>query len=348
MRHHRAFTLIELLVAIAIIGILIAILLPAIQSAREAARRMGCLNNLKQMGLAQHNYADVHGTYTFGGVGARGTTRYPPKAGFARWVPPTGDGSGTTGSPNPANTTERDIGKEVSWNMFILPFIEQQALYYAYNHDLWIDHPDNKEVVQTVLPVFLCPSAGEPAQVQNNILGQVTRTMTTPYMTVPGGNNVASNRPIPANAFRCARSHYGGLEGTLFTINSEGNLVGNTLNVNSGLLPMHSSANPYPVSIGGVPDGTSNTLCVTEDSDFYDGAWCSLRNLWTHASYNTPPNMQLPPNGRGIQNGFQSYHPGGLCAAFADGHSIFFSNNIDNRILYCWINRMDGKAFTMP
>ena len=346
MHFHRAFTLIELLVVIAIIGMLTAILLPAIQAAREAARRMGCLNNLKQIGLAQHNYADVHGTYTFGGVGYRGSTRYPPKTGFTTWLAPTGDGSGLpTGSPT---RTPGDIGKEVSWNMFLLPFLEQQALYHTYNHDLWIDHPNNKEVVQTVLSVFLCPSAGEPVQVQNNTLRQVTRTMTTPFATVPGGNNSIMGQPLPANAFRCARSHYGGLEGTQFTINSEGNLVGSTLNGNSGLLPMQSSVNPYPVSIGDVPDGASNTICVTEDSDFYDGAWCSLRNLWTHAGYNTPPNMQSPPNGRGVQNGFQSYHPGGLCAAFADGHSIFFPNNIDNRILYCWINRMDGEAVQLP
>jgi prepilin-type N-terminal cleavage/methylation domain-containing protein len=348
IKPRHAFTLVELLVVIAIIGTLIALLLPAIQAAREAARRMGCLNNLKQMGLAQHNYADVYGTYTFGGIGCRQTTRYPPKPGVAGntvWVRPTGDGSVV-----PAKNIPEDIGKEVSWNMFCLPFLEQQALYDAYNHDLWIDHPDNKEVVRTVLPVFLCPSAGEPIQAMENILREVTRTMTTPFMTVPGGSNSVMGQPLPENAFRCARSHYGGLEGTQYVINEiTGKLDYKNGNEYSGLLPLQTPQNPKPVPISGVPDGASNTLCVTEDSDFYDGAWCSLRNTWIHSSYNTPPNS--PPRsggGRGVHNGFQSYHPGGLCAAFADGHSIFFRNEISNLILHCWVNRKDGKSVNSP
>src|SRR6187401_3085395 len=92
-RQLRGFTLVELLVVIAIIGVLVALLLPAVQAAREAARRMSCQNNLKQLGLACHNYADIVGV-----------------------LPPAGTSS-----------------NEFSWCVHILPFIEQKNLYDQFN-----------------------------------------------------------------------------------------------------------------------------------------------------------------------------------------------------------------------
>ena len=92
----RGFTLVELLVVIAIIGVLVALLLPAVQAAREAARRMQCQNNLKQIGLASHNFHDVY-----------------RRAAAGRISPTTG----------------------LSWHVYILPFIEQQNLYNQVRHD---------------------------------------------------------------------------------------------------------------------------------------------------------------------------------------------------------------------
>jgi prepilin-type N-terminal cleavage/methylation domain-containing protein len=101
----RGFTLIELLVVIAIIAILIGLLLPAVQQAREAARRTQCKNNLKQIGLAMHNYHDVYG-------------RFPP--GFVMKNPPSAN----------ANSIERSM---YSWGAFILPQIEQANLFTTLN-----------------------------------------------------------------------------------------------------------------------------------------------------------------------------------------------------------------------
>ena len=110
---HRGFTLIELLVVIAIIAVLIALLLPAVQSAREAARRVQCVNNLKQIGLAMHNYHDSLGTFPIGVMGIRG----PVAVNNGGYYP-----NGT-----PASYSRR------TWAFLILPYLEQGAFYNAIN-----------------------------------------------------------------------------------------------------------------------------------------------------------------------------------------------------------------------
>ncbi len=129
-RFARGFTLVELLVVIAIIGILIALLLPAVQAAREAARRMTCTNNLKQVGLAMHLYHDVH-------------RRLPP--GWSAWHP-------STGQPY-------FLGKPGwAWGVGLLPFIEQSALGQSIRLDLPITDPANAKARITPLSVFRCPT----------------------------------------------------------------------------------------------------------------------------------------------------------------------------------------------
>ena len=126
----RAFTLIELLVVIAIIAVLIGLLLPAVQAAREAARRAQCTNNLKQIGIAMHNYAD-----TMGG--------FPPSAiGVSR--------------PN--------LEQFGGWGLQILGYLEQPQVYAAYNMDWGFHMPVNQTAVRTVLSVYICPSTPRPAQ----------------------------------------------------------------------------------------------------------------------------------------------------------------------------------------
>ena len=134
-----AFTLIELLVVIAIIAVLISLLLPAVQSAREAARRAQCVNNLKQLGLAVHNYHDINQVLPAEGVflGAASTT-----------VPGQGEGWGWC----------------ASWAVVILPHLEQTAVYNSFNFNRSADVPANYTVGFNKIASLICPSDGSKAR----------------------------------------------------------------------------------------------------------------------------------------------------------------------------------------
>lgn len=127
----QGFTLVELLVVIAIIGVLIGLLLPAVQAAREAARRMSCQNNLKQLGLAIHNYESTYRKLPSG---------YLHKFGV--------NGS----SARDAN----HLG--VAWGTAVLPQLELGQVAETFRYELPVWHPANQAARETTLPVFLCPS----------------------------------------------------------------------------------------------------------------------------------------------------------------------------------------------
>lgn len=131
---HRGFTLIELLVVIAIIAILIALLLPAVQQAREAARRTQCKNNLKQIGLALHNYLDV-----------------------ARVFPPGWIAVDDTGAPSAHEGTSG-----VGWATMILPYMEQANIYNQFNASLPLTDPANAAFLRNQIPGYKCPSDPQP------------------------------------------------------------------------------------------------------------------------------------------------------------------------------------------
>jgi len=144
----KGFTLIELLVVIAIIAVLIALLLPAVQQAREAARRSQCKNNLKQIGLAIHNYAGTHGLF-------------PPGFLFQNPKMP----KDSNGIYDRSNRTNRSPGW--GWSTMILPFLEQAPLYNRIQFDgrgLW--ESPNDEVIKTRISLANCPSAVNPQFVQ--------------------------------------------------------------------------------------------------------------------------------------------------------------------------------------
>ena len=134
-RRLAAFTLVELLVVIAIIGILVALLLPAVQSAREAARRLQCSNNVKQLALALHNYHSSRGTF-------------PPGVQSAR-----------TGNPlAPFEDPGRTTNFQPNWVVLILPYFEQQNAFDAFDFSESISHAANREARGFRLDAMLCPS----------------------------------------------------------------------------------------------------------------------------------------------------------------------------------------------
>ena len=166
VRRSRGFTLIELLVVIAIIAILIALLLPAVQQAREAARRTQCRNNLKQIGLAMHNYADVYKQFPIG-IMWRGHLR---ETGWA-------------------------------WPSFILPYMDQAPLYNQIDFNIpFFDPSDtspaalqNQAAVKTVLPFARCPSDTAPELENTPIAGSEFVYATTSYSGNAGGFNGSQN-----------------------------------------------------------------------------------------------------------------------------------------------------------
>ncbi len=165
LRQRRGFTLIELLVVIAIIAVLIALLLPAVQSAREAARRMQCTNNMKQIGLAMHQY---HTTYDV----------FPP----AGSVDILGNSGGSGRVPQTA-----------SIHLRLTNYLEQRAVYDAYNFALGdvlngSSVPANTTVMSTAIPGYLCPSDSNPGSAED-LAGGFSVPVTTVNYAVNGGVN---------------------------------------------------------------------------------------------------------------------------------------------------------------
>ncbi len=122
----QGFTLVEVLVVIAVIGILIALLLPAVQAARETARRIQCSSSLKQIALALHNYHDTHKMFPPGGITLGTAVDRPPSL--------------------------------TNWAICLLPYLEQNAVYETYNQSKANEAPENKTTRETFVSIYLCPS----------------------------------------------------------------------------------------------------------------------------------------------------------------------------------------------
>lgn len=336
-RSRPGFTLVELLVVIAIIGILVGLLLPAVQAAREAARRMSCQNNLKQMGLALHNYEGTFGTL-------------PPAAFTAD--PRKGEPGG-----------EDDDG--FGWMVSILPFIEQQNLYtqLAPNGQFGVLGNDAFRSTSyplfpipavlpggnTVISAYRCPSSALP--------DFVPAQWVVPGNELVGGGVMDNEHPASVGYATCDYKANGGSCHGDFGV-------------------MHKLWEAGLWGMGGVKfkditDGLSNTVAVAESSYVTSTTSSSARRTtpgtrfrdwptWigafgngqdetvrTNGRTNSPINATTSPGqmyfANNDDNAF-SFHPSGAQFAFADGSVHFISENVEIST-YCNLSdRRDGQV----
>jgi prepilin-type N-terminal cleavage/methylation domain-containing protein/prepilin-type processing-associated H-X9-DG protein len=281
IRQRQAFTLIELLVVIAIIAVLIGLLLPAVQKVREAANRTTCVNNLKQIGLAAHNYQSTYGKLPPGYLGPFANESSPPYDVNIQWV---------------------------GCLVYLLSYLEQENIYRQLQVNLdvkqfgpnWWTNDTNWTVAQTRIKLFLCPS-DDPYQ---STLGTtVARHIANwPY----SGVGFANHLPPPKGA-TLGRTNYVGVAGPF------GRGTDPLTGPYEGLFTNRSQN-----SLDRVPDGTSNTLMfgeglggVQDGVRLYSYSWMgrgmssTARGL--HADHNTS------------EQPFDSMHPGMVQFCFADG-----------------------------
>lgn len=299
-RPRPAFTLVELLVVIAIIGVLVGLLLPAVQAAREAARRMQCSNNVKQLGLAFHNYHD-----TF--------KKFP-----INYAERTRNGFGG-GGPAISNT-----GK--SWMQMILPQLEQGNMFNRINFIAGLDPAapngfdpaavqQNRQIAMTVVNTFLCPSDGD------------TEGVLDGRSDAPTG---LDDEWAITNYKACAGSNWGW--GT-FAWDSTPKWSTNGLNDGNGIICSNQQDTYKFKKMGSVVDGTSNTFFIGEAlPDWTRWNWWYNPNAVT-ATCAIPLNyvQRVPKNIGNWPNNysFASYHVGGGNFGFGDGSVQFISENID-------------------
>jgi prepilin-type N-terminal cleavage/methylation domain-containing protein len=253
----RGFTLVELLVVIAIIGVLVALLLPAVQAAREAARRMQCGNHLKQIGLGLQNYHDVFNSLPYG---ARG-----------RYI--TGDRV-TTGTQTTTIANNNTVAYGPSWYVGILPFCEQKNLSdiiervglvigatnstTAVYHDMAAANVNPTRVAQAAhnqkIPWMLCPSSPLP---------QTESPGNSLILTVPSYVGIAG--ALQADGTTGNVSRQVNTSDPLFTETRIGGTVGTFGQISGGgLLTLNECFN-----MAAAIDGTSNVIVVSEISDFF-------------------------------------------------------------------------------
>ncbi len=372
-RSHLGFTLIELLVVIAIIAVLIALLLPAVQAAREAARRSQCINNLKQLGLAVHNY---HSTYN----------ALPAEC---VWMAatnfPTGGTAGSNGS----------WGWNQSWAVVLLPNLEQTPMYNAMNVAWTPDQPANSTIAYNNILTLLCPSDNQKArpnypwaptnyagnQGGPGIIRHWSGTFETPF-TCSTSNQMPINGWPVGTCWWGADSNlaYFGLEGVtdgssntglfsekllgastqdpqpiigsstakrgIYLLNPSAPLNGYATGNPTYALQLMQMCNSQPGLTAG------NTSWLLGWAWVMSYPWHGANNRYDH--YNTPNKLtcliQNETTGSGLWGGASglvtpsSNHPGGVNVCFTDGHVQFLKDSVNPQTWWALGTKNGGET----
>jgi prepilin-type N-terminal cleavage/methylation domain-containing protein/prepilin-type processing-associated H-X9-DG protein len=312
MSSRRAFTLVELLVVIAIIGVLVALLLPAIQAAREAARRTQCGNNLKQMGLAALNHELSQKFFPSGGWGWK-------------WV---GDPNQGYGKSQPG-----------SWAYSLLGYMEGQNLRNAGAGVTNATQLDEilKNVFAVPVPIFHCPSRRSPVSYPlavYSFLANNVKTCVEGECQVARGDYMGNGGNINETDPGSGPSSYANAATYDWATDEEGN----NKKPHNGLIYQGSE-----VKIAQIVDGTSNTLLIGEklmDSDHYNDGLATNddQSIYTGHDYDTIAYtgnndriFQPQPDQPGVtlRSYFGSAHPSGMHMVFCDGSVQFIAYDID-------------------
>lgn len=316
-RYRYAFTLVELLVVIAIIGILVGLLLPAVQAAREAARRIQCTNNLKQIGLALHNYESTHRTF-------------PP--GFISRVTGTWPGGGNDPIP--------EVGP--GWSMFamLLPMLEESNTQNLINFGLPITDPINQAARSTNIQHYRCPSDAwdEPVTVWPTSLG-INDLAPNSYIGCLGGGDPAN---APGYTAMYEQQPFNGMfhrnkairpaditDGLSNTIGIGERASMFTPNGWAGVIPTAQTVfSPWMASQRGQVVGQTARPAITMAS--------------VHVRTGGPNSPTGSPGG------FWSAHTGGCLFMLMDGSTHTIATTVDIVIFRLLASRNDGMPVTKP
>lgn len=311
----RGFTLIELLVVIAIIGLLVSMLMPAVQKARESARKSSCLNNMRQMGLASHNYLGSHRSFPSGWV------EYVPDPNDPNPPAPRCDIDIsqffsppmviTGGSAAPITISDWTMGHGWSVHSMLLPEMEQSTLAIDFSRLKTDVNPDpqinsNWEYLQVPVPSYVCPSASYPDQRPGNL----------------------------------GYSSYRGCLGYLPT-----NQQNQGIPIENGIFYRNSG-----VSDRDITDGMSNTILFGES--LFGGFWGDSYGCCARGRDDLPGSRfdtywtGTPPNGQNCNLtgnihffGFGSFHGDVVNITLADGSSRSVAKNVDDQIFFALCTR---------